>query len=69
MVNYVVGEVRYEDDQLVEVSIQCFDEPDGPFLYECEVVPVDEVVRRIKRGDKVVAFWPGVGSLPVEIVR
>ena len=72
MAKFRIGETRYDGEKLVEVAIQCLDEPDGPFLYECEVAPVSEVVRRLKHGDAVEVNWrlPGRsnGSLPVEVV-
>lgn len=72
MALYGIGEARFEGTTLVEVAIQCMDEPDGPFLYECEVAPVSEVVRRLKLGDTALTFWrlPGDarGSIPVEVV-
>lgn len=72
MAKFAIGETRYDGEKLVEVAIQCLDEPDGPFLYECEVAPVSEVVRRIQQGDAVEVNWrlPGRsnGSIPVEIV-
>ena len=43
-----IGETRYHGEKLVEVAIQCLAEPDGSFLYECEVAPVSVVVRRLK---------------------
>ncbi|MFZ2389289.1 MAG: hypothetical protein WAW69_15945 [Polaromonas sp.] len=72
MPNFAIGETRYEGEKLVEVAIQCLDDPDGPFLYECEVLAVSEVVRMLKQGDAVEVIWrfPGGsnGSIPVEIV-
>src|SRR5450830_1810379 len=70
MAKFRIGETRYDGEKLVEVAIQCLDEPDGPFLCECEVAPVSEVVRRLKQGDAVEVNWrlPGGsnGSIPVE---
>ena len=72
MAKFRIGETLYDGEKLVEVAIQCLDEPDGAFLYECEVAPVSEVVRKLKQGDAVEVIWrlPGGsnGSLPVEIV-
>lgn len=72
MAKFRIGETRYDGEKLVEVAIQCLDEPDGPFLFECEVAPVSEVVRRLKQGDAVEVNWrlPGGsnGSIPVEVV-
>jgi hypothetical protein len=72
MAKYAIGEARFEDQTLVEVAIQCMDEPGEPFLSECEVAPVSEVVRRLRLGDTALTFWrlPGdaLGSIPVEVV-
>jgi len=72
MNTYIIGAARHENGKLVEVAIQCTDEPEGPYLYECEEAEVSEVIRRIRSGDKVAALWrlPAGGSttLPVEIV-
>ena len=72
MSQYGICEARFEGKALVEVAIQCLDEPGEEFLYECEVVPVSEVVRRLKQGDTVSASWRlagnSTGSIPVEVV-
>ena len=72
MAQYGIGEARFEGTTLVEVAIQCMDEPGEEFIYECEVALVSEVVRRLKLGDTALTFWslPGNtrGSIPVEIV-
>jgi hypothetical protein len=72
MAQYGIGEARFEGKTLVEVAIQCLDEPGEEFLYECEVVPVGEVIRRLKQGDTVSASWRlsgnSTGSIPVEVV-
>jgi hypothetical protein len=72
MAKYVIGEARFEGETLVEVAIQCIDEPDGPFLFDCEVATVSEVVQRLKLGDTVFAYLrrPGysTANIPVEIV-
>lgn len=72
MARFRIGEAFYDGEKLVEVAIQCLDEPDGPFLYEVEVAPVTEVVRRLKQGDAVEVNWrlPGGSNAttPVEIV-
>ena len=48
------------------------DEPGEEFLYECEIAPVSEVVRRLKQGDTVRTFWRlpdgSMGGIPVEFV-
>ena len=73
MARFRIGETRYDGEKLVEVAIQCLDEPDGPFLYEGEVAPVSEVVRRLRQGDAVEVIWrlPGGsnGSIPVGVVN
>ena len=72
MAQYGIGEARFEGATLVEVAIQCMDEPGEEFLYECEVVPVSEVVRRLKLGDTALTFWclsgDARGRIPVEVV-
>ncbi|OOG58034.1 hypothetical protein [Polaromonas sp. C04] len=72
MNSYVIGAARHENGKLVEVAIQCIDEPQGPYQNECEDAFVDDVIERIRRGDKVVTLWSlpgwGGGTIPVEIV-
>mgnify|MGYP001548449743 CR=1 FL=1 len=72
MNSYAIGAARHENGKLVEVAIQCIDEPLGPYLYECEETTVSDVIERIRSGDKVVTLWSlpgwGGGTIPVEIV-
>ena len=67
-----LGAARHEGGKLVEVAIQCTDEPEGPYLYECDEVSVSEVIERLKQGDTLVTVWslPGgaSGSIPVELL-
>lgn len=73
MNSYVIGAARHENGKLTEVAIQCTDEPEGPYLYECEEASVVEVIRRIRLGDEVVTLWSlpggGGGTIPVEIIN
>ena len=72
MNSYIIGAARHEGGKLVEVAIQCTDEPEGPYLYECDEVSVSEVIERLKQGDTLVTVWslPGgaSGSIPVELL-
>lgn len=56
MTSYIIGEARYEGEKLVEVGIQCMDQPEGPhyYLWEYEVAPVSDVVQWLKQGDEVI---------------
>lgn len=67
-----MGETRYVDGQLAEVTIQCIDKAEPPIIFfEAQIVSVDDVVEKLRSGDKVLAVWshPDGGiDLPVEIV-
>ena len=69
---YVMGETRYVDGQLAEVTIQCIDKAEPPIIFfEAQIVSVDDVVDKLRSGDNVLAVWshPDGGiDLPVEIV-
>lgn len=72
MARYVMGEARYADGQPAEVTICCIDKAERPiFFYEAHVVPVADVVEKLRYGDEVLAVWStpdGVVECPVEIV-
>jgi hypothetical protein len=74
MANYVIEQARYDGERLVEVDIRCADGASGPSRSEGEVVPVSDVVHRLKQGDKVTTIWvlpltcAPLLILPVEVV-
>ena len=72
MAVYVMAETRYVDGQLAEVTIQCIDKAEPPIIFfEAQIVSVDDVVDKLRSGDKVLAVWshPDGGlELPLEIV-
>ena len=46
MARYVMGEARFVDGQLVEVTICCIDKAEPPiFFYEAQVVPVADALK------------------------
>lgn len=67
-----MGETRYVDGKLSEVTIQCIDKAEAPIIFfEAQIVSVDDVVDKLRSGDKVLAVWShpdGAIDLPVEIV-
>jgi hypothetical protein len=72
MARHVMGEARYVDGQLAEVTFQCIDKAEAPIIFlEAQIVSVDDVVDKLRFGDKVLAVWShpdGGVDLPVEIV-
>ena len=72
MARYVMGEARYVDGQLAEVTICCIDKAEPPiFFYEAHTASVAEVVEKLRYGDEALAVWrtpDGVVKRPVEIV-
>lgn len=57
MARFTLTQTRYEGEKLVEVELENLDEPFGPNRYESEVVPVSEVVHRLKQGDVMHVTW------------
>lgn len=74
MALYGIGETFYQGEKLVEVSLQCLDQPEEPYfhLHECEIASVGDVVRLLKQGEQVVTIWRlpegSSSTFPVEIV-
>ena len=72
MARYVMGEARFVDGQLVEVTICCIEKAEPPiFFYEAHVVRVADAIEKLRAGDQVLAVWStpdGVVERPVEIV-
>ena len=69
MSEFVIGQSHFNDGKLVEVAIQCTDDPAPPeyHLFEAHLMEPSGVIDLIKEGHAVKAAW-AVGSVPIEIV-